>query len=166
MRKSRIEICTLLAALLLCAVPAFGQLTAGSVAGTVVDSTGAPVPNASVVLRNSDTGVSTSTTTNDAGIFTFPTMPIGAYTFTANVKGFKTAVGSLEVRLNVRSSIAITLQLGEVTQKVEVTGAVAPVETTSTQITATFTPVAGREPSDRFRGREPACLAQPWRGGH
>ncbi len=139
MRKSRIEICTLLAALLLCAVPAFGQLTAGSVAGTVVDSTGAPVPNASVVLRNSDTGVSTSTTTNDAGIFTFPTMPIGAYTFTANVKGFKTAVGSLEVRLNVRSSIAITLQLGEVTQKVEVTGAVAPVETTSTQITATFT---------------------------
>ena len=58
MRKSRIEICTLLAALLLWAMPAFGQLTAGSVAGTVVDSTGAAVPNASVELRNTDTGVS------------------------------------------------------------------------------------------------------------
>lgn len=138
MRKSRIEICTLLAGLLLWAIPAFGQLTAGSVAGTVVDSTGAAVPNVMIVLRNTDTGVSSSTTTNDSGIFTFPAMPVGEYTFTANVKGFKTAVGTLQVQLNVRSSVAITLQLGEVTQKVEVSSAVAPVETTSTQITDTF----------------------------
>src|SRR5271169_4695395 len=139
MRKSRIEICTLLAALLLWAMPAFGQLTAGSVAGTVVDSTGAAVPNASVELRNTGTGVAATTTTNDSGIFTFPTMPVGQYTFTVNVKGFKSAVGSLEVQLNMRSSIAITLQLGEVTQKVEVSSSVALVETTSTQITNTFT---------------------------
>ena len=93
-------------------------------------------------------------------------MPVGQYTFTVNVKGFKSAVGSLEVQLNVRSSIAITLQLGEVTQKVEVSSSVAPVETTSTQITDTFTAVPGRESSDRFRGREPLGLAQSRRRGH
>jgi hypothetical protein len=138
MRKRRIEICTILAGLLLWAMPAFGQLTAGSVAGTVVDATGAPVPNVTMVLRNTDTGVSSSTTTNESGIFTFPAMPVGEYTFTANVNGFKTAVGTLQVQLNVRSSVAIVLQLGEVTQKVEVSSAVAAVETTSTQITQTF----------------------------
>ena len=138
MRKRRIEICTILAGLLLWAMPAFGQLTAGSVAGTVVDSTGAPVPSVTIVLRNTETGVSSSSTTNESGIFTFPTMPVGEYTFTANLKGFKTAVGTLQVQLNLRSSVTITLQVGEVSQRVEVSGAVAPVETTSTQITHTF----------------------------
>lgn len=138
MRKSRIEICFILAGLLLWAIPAFGQLTAGSVAGSVVDSSGAPVPNVTIVITNKDTGVSSTTTTNESGIFTFPSTPVGQYTFTANVKGFKTDVGTLQVQLNLRSSVAITLQLGEVTQKVEVSGAVAPVETTSTQITDAF----------------------------
>lgn len=138
MRKTRIQICTILAGLLWWAIPSFGQLTAGSVSGTVVDSTGAPVPNVTVVLASTETGTSSSAATNESGIFTFPSMPVGEYTFAANVKGFKTAVGTLHVQLNVRSSVAITLQLGEVTQKVEVSSAVAPVEATSTQITDTF----------------------------
>ena len=138
MRKSRIEICCILAALLLCATPTLGQLTAGSVSGNVFDSSGAPMSNVSVVLQNSETGVSSDTVTNESGIFTFPTIPVGRYSFTANLKGFKTAVGTLQVQLNLRTSVAITLQVGEVTQKVEVSSVVAPVETTSTQITDTF----------------------------
>ena len=138
MRIRRIEVCTILTGLLLWVIPAFGQLTAGSVAGTIVDPSGAGVPNVTVVVTSVDTGVGYSTTSNEAGIFAFPVMPVGEYTFTASLRGFKTAVGNLQVRLNERSSVAITLQLGEVAQKVEVSGAVAPVETTSTQITTTF----------------------------
>lgn len=138
MRKSRIEMCIILVALLLFAIPAFGQLTAGSVAGSVFDSSGAAMASATIVLKAVDTGATLTTTSNDAGNFIFPVVPSGEYTFTADAKGFKTSVGNLQVQLNVRASLKITMQLGEVSQKVEVSDAVANVETTSTQITATF----------------------------
>ena len=166
MRKSRIEICIILVALLLCAIPAFGQLTAGSVAGSVFDSSGAAMANATIVLKAVDTGATLTTTSNDAGNFIFPVVPSGEYTFTADAKGFKTSVGNLQVQLNVRASLKITMQLGEVSQKVEVTDAVANVETTSTQITATFSQDAGAESSHRVGGRESSRVAEPRGHGH
>jgi hypothetical protein len=138
MSKRRMEVCTILAGLLLLAIPVFGQLTAGSVVGAVFDPTGAAVPDITIVLTSVDTGASFSTTSNEAGIFTFPAIPVGEYAFTANAKGFKTSVGNIQVQLNMRSSVTIRLQLGEVSQKVEVSTAAAPVETASTQITNTF----------------------------
>jgi hypothetical protein len=138
MPKPRNDFFLILAGLLLWAIPARGQLTAGSVAGTVVDPTGAAVAEVTVVLRSVDTGASFTTSTNEAGIFTFPAIPVGEYEFTANAKGFKTSVGNLHVQLNLRTSLTIALQLGEVAQKVEVSTAAAPVETASTQITNIF----------------------------
>ncbi|HEV2386463.1 MAG TPA: TonB-dependent receptor [Candidatus Acidoferrales bacterium] len=119
--------------------PARAQLTAGSLVGTVEDPSRAAVPQAKVTIRNAATGAEYETLTNAAGIFSFPVVPAGQYTFTANATGFRTATGSFAVELNVRGSLAIVLEVGELSQTVQVTGAVAPVETTSTQITDTFT---------------------------
>ncbi len=138
MAIARTTFCAFLAGILLCGIPAQAQLTSGSVVGTVNDQSGGVVPSVKITVKNVDTGVAYATETNSAGIFEFPTLPVGNYEFAANAKGFKSAVGSLHIELNVRASISLVLQVGEVSQKVEVTGALAPVETTSTQITDTF----------------------------
>lgn len=140
MKSWKFSMGVLLAGMLLASVPLHAQLTAGSVVGTVADQSKAVVPGAAVAITDTATGVTYNTVTNAAGLFTFPVVPAGQYRFTAGAKGFRTATGAFQVELNVRSSISIVLQVGEVSQTVQVTGVAAPVETTSTQITETFTP--------------------------
>ena len=130
-------ICSLIL-VMLSGVPARAQLTAGSVVGTVMDPSGAALAGANVTVKNNATGVSSSSVTNEAGIFGFPTLPVGAYAFEATRAGFQTSVGSFQIALNVQTSFSITLRLGTMSEKVDVTSEAPPVETTSTQITSTF----------------------------
>jgi hypothetical protein len=139
MTSVRSSVCSKVLILLAAISPAYAQLTSGSVVGTVVDQSGAAMSGASVAVKNSDTGVQYNTKTNSTGVFTFPVLPVGNYSFTANATGFKSAVGNFAVQLNVASSVGIKLEIGSVEQSVEVTTAEAPVETISTQITDTFT---------------------------
>ena len=69
-------LCALLAASL-----AFGQNA--SVSGTLADPSGAQVVGATLTALNAETGVVVPTTTNQAGVFVFPSLPPGKYTFTA-----------------------------------------------------------------------------------
>jgi hypothetical protein len=78
--------------------PAFSQTITGDISGQVTDSTGAVLPNVTVTAVNSGTNFSRSATTNDAGNFRIPSLPIGPYTVTATSGGFKTAVLTTEVR--------------------------------------------------------------------
>ena len=60
--------------------PAFGQsLTSGGVTGTVTDPSGAAVPNATVTLKNNDTGAAASVTSNDTGAYRFALLNPGSY---------------------------------------------------------------------------------------
>src|SRR4051812_29161900 len=87
--------------LMLCsAPPALAQFDTGTVSGTTVDSTGAMVPNATVTVRNTETGRSMSLTTNGAGAFSATDLPFGTYTITATATGFGTTT-SRNVVLNV-----------------------------------------------------------------
>src|SRR5260370_6288579 len=63
-----------------------------SVSGTVTDPSRATIIGASVTARNMDTGVAASSTTNAAGVFVFPSLPPGTYTFSAEHAGFRRAV--------------------------------------------------------------------------
>ena len=132
MTSVRSSVCSKVLILLAAISPAYAQLTSGSVVGTVVDQSGAAMSGASVAVKNSDTGVQYNTKTNSTGVFTFPVLPVGNYSFTANATGFKSAVGNFAVQLNVASSVGIKLEIGSVEQSVEVTTAEAPVETIST----------------------------------
>src|SRR5580765_4041683 len=128
--------------LALVSAPAFAQgaSSASSLAGTVVDKDGGVVPGVTVVAKNDATGVSQNTTTNSSGVYSFPTMEPGMYTVTISLQGFK-KVEIKGVRLlsgtpgNTGKS---TLEIGALSETVEVKGATDVVRTQSPTVTSTI----------------------------
>ena len=114
-RALRVAFCATLL-LSLCSLIAHAQ-TAGtaSIQGTVSDPTGAAVPNAKVTVTNTDTATSRITSTDGAGLFSLPNIPVGAYSLTVEAAGFSgfTQMGVLEVGNNVQ--INPTLRVGSST---------------------------------------------------
>lgn len=106
-------------------------LPVGTVDGTVTDATGGALPGIKVTLRNIDTGVARDTETNDAGYYFFPLVNPGRYESIVEKIGFKRGVQELAVRTGIRSTADFALQLGQVTDSVQVTGE-APLLETST----------------------------------
>jgi carboxypeptidase family protein len=130
-----------LTASLLGAASSRAQVVSGSVNGTVVDQTGAGVPDASVTILNSDTGAATQAKTSDIGYFRFVLLPIGTYQLTIIKAGFeKLEVGGVKVDANEEYSAgALKIQLGAQTATVEVNAAPPLVEATQAQITTDVT---------------------------
>ena len=93
----------------------------GNMQGTVTDSTGAVIPNASVTLTDEETHVVRTTKTNGAGDYVFPGLPVGTYDLSATTSGFRTYV-QRSIVLEVGSSIAVNPQLsvGNAEVRVEV----------------------------------------------
>src|SRR4030081_1100805 len=83
--------------------------SSGSVKGTVQDSTGAVVPNATVEIRNPVSGYDRSTTTDTSGKFSFPNIPYNPYHLTATAAGFASHVRDVDVRSSVPVNIPINL---------------------------------------------------------
>src|ERR1051325_2210843 len=70
---------------------AVGQTFTSEITGTVRDSTGAVTPGASVTAINEATGVTYKQATTQAGVFSFPSLPVGSYTIAVELKGFKSS---------------------------------------------------------------------------
>jgi hypothetical protein len=88
----------------------------GSINGSVVDPTGAVVPNAAVEIRNPVSGLDRSTTTDNAGRFGFTNVPFNPYHLTVTAQGFSSYVQDVEPRSAVPVSVVITLKVsGSVT---------------------------------------------------
>jgi hypothetical protein len=133
-----IAIAALVAALVLPSV-GYTQAISGDLVGTVVDKSAAGVPNATVAVENVDTGLKVTVQANDKGEYRFTNLPIGAYNITASAAGFATAtVSRFPVELNKANTVQITLQVGQQVTTIEVTGAPAPIDTTTPQIEGTF----------------------------
>ncbi len=125
----------------LCALPsvAHAQAISGDLVGTVMDKSGAVIPNATVTVENVATGVKTTTTSNDRGEYRFVNLPVGTYSIQATAAGFaKTTIANFQVELNKISSASITLDVGQYSTAIEVTSAAPPVNTTSPQIENTL----------------------------
>jgi hypothetical protein len=103
--------------------PALGQQDArGTVVGRVVDSTGAVIPGAEVRVTNVATGVAASAQTNESGLYAAPYLIPGTYTVTAELTGFKRfARENVQVRVGDRIELEIVLQIGDVSESVQVT---------------------------------------------
>lgn len=112
-----------------------GQAVKGSFLGTVRDSSGAVVPGARVTVRNVDTNVAAVSTANSAGEYIVPFLDSGTYNLTADMQGFKTSLES-GVKLDVAAKVRVdfTLQVGEPTERVEVSSAEPLVETDSSSV--------------------------------
>ncbi|HEY1336178.1 MAG TPA: TonB-dependent receptor [Bryobacteraceae bacterium] len=119
-----------LLALLATAAPLLAQFDTAEVLGTVRDNSGLVVSKAAIVLLNQNTGIETKTTTSDEGNYTFSNVKIGVYTVTAEAPGFSKAnAKDIVVNVNARQRVDLTLQVGAVTETVEVTAAAAVLET-------------------------------------
>lgn len=119
--------------LLLALMPALllAQST-GLVVGVVEDRSGAVVPGAEVRVNNELTGLQWTASTEDAGRFSFPRLPVGEYRVRVTKDGFRQFV-SESFRLDADQSrqVSVTLEVGSTTESLTVTGAVAEVETVS-----------------------------------
>ncbi len=108
------------------------QTASGSMSGTVTDPQGAVIPGAKVVATHEPTGRSWETVTTEAGLYVFPTLPAGPYTLTVTQPGFKKKVQTgIEIRVALRNTIDVTLDVGDVAESVEVRAEVPLLETTT-----------------------------------
>ncbi len=130
----------LLVCLALLVAVATAQVQNGQFTGTVVDPSGAAIPNAKVKITNVGTGLTVATTTNQTGSYTASQLPVGTYTLNVEAPGFKKLTNA-NVPLNAGSitHVDFKMQLGEATQTVEVTGAASAVETESSQLAQVVT---------------------------
>jgi len=107
----------------------------GSVAGTVTDQKGAAVPNASVELLNAGTNEIRTQTTNDTGYYTFVSVPPGSYKVTIKKDGFRSATMGLDVQVGKSLTADVRLEIGTVSQTVEVTaGAQVELQTQDSSV--------------------------------
>ena len=117
-------------AVLMAAGGLHGQNISGSISGAVTDPSGAGVPNAAVTATRVESNTPFATTANDLGLYSFPTLPIGTYTITVKSSGFETYVGSgLTLHVNDHLQVNVPLNVGAVTQTVEVTAQATAVNT-------------------------------------
>ena len=122
-------------ALSLFIVPAFSQNISGVITGTVKDPPGSVIPNANVTLTNQSTGAVQTITTNDSGVFVFPSVLAGTYSVEVSMTGFRSyQVKDLGVTVAERRSLGdVVLQVGQVQERIEVTAEVTPVQTSSSE---------------------------------
>ncbi|HBY61071.1 MAG TPA: TonB-dependent receptor, partial [Solibacterales bacterium] len=114
------------------AVFAWAQTSTSQIAGTVSDSSQAVVPGATVTARNEATGIVYRQETTAAGLFAFPSIPVGTYTVTVEAKGFKKyQAPGVTVVINTPLAVDITLQIGETTETVVVEAAAEQLQTSN-----------------------------------
>ena len=124
----------LVVALLIATTPVFAQFETGEVLGTIRDQQNQVIPRASVTLLSQDTGASVVVTADASGNFDFPQVRLGKYTLSAAANGFSKAVASdIRVDVNARQRVDLTLQVGQASEKIEVTGAATPIEADSSE---------------------------------
>jgi hypothetical protein len=109
---------------------AYGQEFRASIAGHVTDSTGATVPQAKVQATNLATKETNNAVTDNSGSYTIPLLQPGVYKLTIQATGFKQWVrDNLRIEISQAAGVDAKLELGDVTQTVEVTGEAALLDT-------------------------------------
>ena len=136
-----------------------------TVTGVVTDQSGNSVANATVKIRNDDTGVETTLTTNAAGAYSSPSLVLGTYTITVEVAGFKTAVQS-GIRL-VGGQVYrhdATVEIGAVSERVTVTASAEILNTSSPDVTHAVDSTYYNNPPPGFTSAAvPTVTSGSWR---
>lgn len=119
------------ALLVMAAAPLLAQTETGQITGTVLDPSGAVVPNAKVTLTGVATGVKRTSATNSAGIYLFPSLVPGDYTVTVEAQGFKSVAKQTTLPVGGRVAVDFNLEVGQATTVVTVSEQVVQVNTES-----------------------------------
>lgn len=115
-------------------VTAWGAV-AGSISGTVKDSSGSVVPNASVAVREVNTGLISRTRTDGKGYYTLPVLPVGRYELEVKAQGFRAyECKGIALDTNAALTLDALLQVGSASETVSVNDNALHVETIETQL--------------------------------
>src|SRR5438067_5849972 len=131
------------------------QITTGTIQGTVADTNGAIVPGATVEIKNLDTNLSRTLTTDDGGRFVALALPPGPYSVTVLKQGFATAVAErLDLTIGQALNLPVAMKISQVEERVTITAAptidTVKTESSSTlnETTVSTTPILGRKFED------------------
>src|SRR5439155_4127807 len=135
MDKSRIITLAVVCTIVL-GVAALAQTTTGSIVGIVTDPGGASVPGATVTVTNEGTGVvAIKMTTDSSGNYVATALPPGRYVVTIEAAGFKKSVSpGINLSVQDRIGLNVALEVGQLTETVEVTGAAQALQTDSSYL--------------------------------
>ncbi len=124
-----------LLSLFLFTLPALGQSVRGTILGTVTDSSGAVLRGAKVTVLQTATGLVRSEVTNGSGEYSIPQLPVGNYTVSVEQANFKKAARTnVELRVDDRLRIDISLSVGQVTDTVAVEETAPVISTDSSTL--------------------------------
>jgi len=114
---------------------ASAQVLYGSVVGTVTDQASAVVPKATVTIKNAPRGFSRQVTTDEAGYYSVPNLPEGAYDVSVSAPGFKVLTQTnVNVLINNVTRTDLRLEVGALTETVTVAASAAVLQTTKTDV--------------------------------
>src|SRR5688572_7630295 len=115
-------------------VSLWGQ-AAAQITGTVRDQSGAVLPGVEVTATQTETGISRMTVSNETGSYTLPNLPLGPYRLEASLPGFRTFVQTgIVLQVGSNPTLNVVLQVGQVSEQVEVQANAAMVETRSLSV--------------------------------
>jgi hypothetical protein len=140
----------------LLATCAFTQINTSTLDGLVRDPQGALIPGAQITVVNTQTGQTFQATADSAGHWAIPAMSTGIYRVTVAAQGFKKAsADSVKLDAGIPATVNLTLEIGAVTETVEVTGGAEVLQTTSATVTTNLTgqqirdlPIVSRNATD------------------
>jgi hypothetical protein len=111
------------------------QATNAQILGKVLDTTGAAIPNATINIKNSGTGLDRTVTSSGDGDYAISSLPVGSYTLTAVATGFKTYTQSgIVLEGGQQARLDLSLQIGSTSETIEVLGQAAQVDTASSTL--------------------------------
>jgi hypothetical protein len=133
-------------ALLLWSASVQGQAVGATLTGTTADAKGAVIANARISIKNISTDVVLELNTNSAGFYTAPNLLPGEYQISVSAPGFQTELHSgITLTVGEQQVLNFSLQVGQVTQTVNVTTSVPTVELSSSAIGGEIPDTAVRE---------------------
>jgi hypothetical protein len=111
------------------------QATGAEVSGRVVDSSGAVIPNATIDVQNTGTGLDRTLTSSSTGEYVIPSLPVGTYKLKATAAGFKTYTQTgIVLEDGQTARVDVTLQIGSASETVQVSAQAVQVDTSSAEI--------------------------------
>lgn len=113
----------------------FGQTSTGTIKGSIVDTSGAPIPGAKVLILEEATKQSREQLSNQEGVFEFPLIQRGVYTITVERTGFrKEVVRNIELQVAEVRDVSVSLSVGEVTETVTVEASAGLMQTSEASL--------------------------------
>jgi hypothetical protein len=147
---------------ILSSAPAYAQISGATLSGTVTDASGAAIPDAQVTVTNTATGITRSLPTSGAGYYNAPNLNSGSYSISVSAPGFATQERTgITLTVGSQAVLDVTMQVGTVTQSVQVTGDALAVQLASSSVSTEVNATTVRELPLNGRSWSDLALLQP-----